>query len=147
MRKELGLLFAILLMSFSVWAQERELNVVNYIIDGQNITTEFNNAIIRWESKKVVRIDIYGDNYNAIVYELEIRLHNISTNSIETIILTEGNYTGSYGIYFNNVIFPRNLENVFRCEYYEGSEDNIRAIYFYDTGSESRYAYATLELR
>jgi hypothetical protein len=145
--KKIGILFAIFLLTYSIWAQDTKLNIVKYTIDGENITDEFKDAIIKWESKKIVKIDIYGDNYNETVYELEVKLNNADVNSIETIILTEGSLAGGYAIYFSNVIFPRNPEKAFRCEYYEGIEDKSRIIYFYDTNSESRYAYAVLELR
>jgi hypothetical protein len=135
--KKTGLLLALLLTAFSVWAQGTELSIASYTIDDQDIANEFDSAIVKWENQRVSRSET--------VYGLEIKLHKTSTNSVETIILTEGVYAGGYTIYFNTVVFQRNPEMRFRCEYYGDSD--VRLIALYDTNSESRDPYAVLELR
>jgi len=138
----------ILLCVYPAWAQQIELNIVNYTINGENVTGEYSSATIKWESKRAVRTNRYGEDFTIDVYELEIRLHKLDAESIENIILTEGHYTGGYNSFtFDTVIFPRNPEIIFRCGYYEDMDDRSRGIHFYDTNSESRQAYAVLELR
>ena len=145
--KKVFFLIGILFASIGLWAQETKLSIVNYTIGDTNIMNEFNGAVIKWNNKKVVKTDIYGDKYNETVYELEIKLHNANTKSTETIKLAEGTYAGTYGIYFSNVVFPRSPEKKFRSEYYEDHEDNSISIYLYDINSESRAPYVILELR
>jgi hypothetical protein len=111
------------LLAYSAWAQNTKLKIVSFTINEKNITNEFNQVIIKWNNRNVVKKDSNGFNYNETVYELEIKLYNVNTKSAETIILTEGLYAGGTTIYFDNVIFPRNPEKKLKCEYWENVED------------------------
>jgi len=130
-----------------LWGQSSKLNIVNYTIGTLNITNEYNNASVVLKSKQVVKKNIYNEQYKETVYELEILLNGKNNNSIEKILLTEGEYAGDYNIYFNNVVFPRYQEKKFNCEYYKDADDNSILLCFYDTDSKSRNPYVILELK
>jgi len=136
----------IFLMAFSAWAQFSKLFIINYTIDGKNITDEFTGVDIKWGSKEVVKKDSYGDDHNETVYDLEIKLYNADKRTIEIIILTEGVYGGGTSIYFENGIFLRNPRNIFQCQYYEDPGRKGSDISFYEVNSEYRNAYAILRI-
>jgi hypothetical protein len=149
MMKKVVFIVIIFLCVYQAWAQNTKLNIANYTIGTLNVTNEYNDAVIVWRSKQVVKTNLYDEQYYERVYELEIQLNSKNNNPVEKILLTEGGYAGGYAIYFDNVVFPRYQEKRFRGEYYESHEDDslTRLLYFYDTDSKSKDPYVILELK
>jgi hypothetical protein len=130
-----------------LWGQNAKLNIANFTIGTINVTNEYNDAVLILRSRQVVKTNLYDEQYKATVYELEIQLNSKNNNPIEKILLAEGEYAGSYTIYFNNVIFPRYQEKMFCCEYYKNNEDNSVLLCFYDMDYKDRNPYVILELK
>jgi len=145
--KRIVVTIAILLCISPLWPQETNLVIANYKIDGQNITNEYTDATVKWEYNKIPHPSKYSEYSDFTIYKLEIRLHKINTDSVETVILDEGLYTGGFNSFtFETVTFPRVPEKTFHCAYYESLENPSRVLYFYDTNSDNKYAFAVLEL-
>ena len=138
----------LVLVTVLAYAQEAKLSIANYRINEKDITAEYEKANIKWGFKKVITKNSYGEDREVDTYEIEVKLYKTNTGLTETIIVTEGLYSGGYNSFtFGKVIFPRIPEMAFSSDYGEGLEDDYKVFHFYDKSSESKRPYATLILR